>query len=104
MLIFKVVVSQVAGESEPPVAEKLERYMSIKKYYLYCRGESRVPPEYILSIVPQCPQCCGTGNGNRKRRNRNFLPSRSRNCNLITDLSGTGTVINYRSGSGTIIK
>jgi hypothetical protein len=34
MLIFKVVVSQVAGESEPPVAEKLERYMSINKYYL----------------------------------------------------------------------
>jgi hypothetical protein len=30
MLIFKVVVSQVAGESEPPVAEKLERYMSIE--------------------------------------------------------------------------
>jgi hypothetical protein len=32
---------------------------------------------------------------NRNRRDRNFLQKRNLNRNLITDLKGTGTVINY---------
>ncbi len=55
-----------------------------------------VPGQIILKVAV-------LRNRDRNRRNRNFLPQRNQNRNrdLLRNLGGTGTVINYSSGTGT---